>query len=220
MLVLAALDVVAYGLFVRGAQPPTAVYATSQHPLYPGFNAVGAALSTVLFAGLGQCFTAFMSVFVLRRMLTPLQLASLAVILAGLSLRAAPQLLAYPAAGTVATGDWTGLSSLVGSTFFYAVMGVVYEHLLAQKPPPPHSVTMFTISAFGACVSTCARTHAYYHCGAAMYAPTHHRPGMFIGLCVGVDAPSLVGHCVGAHAAGGHAVVAGTAVLVCVWNGV
>ncbi len=127
-----------------------------------GFNMLGASVSTIIFAGLSQFFTALLTVTLLHRKLSRLQTTGVGIVILGLCMQSAPAFLStltnaltttsVTSAGHPLSGggvSWSGVLSVVGSTLLYALMGVVYEQLLAVRPTPPHTMIMFTISAIG-----------------------------------------------------------------------
>jgi drug/metabolite transporter (DMT)-like permease len=130
MLLIGALDAAAYAAFCVG------------------FAAVGAAAANVLLAGASQLATALASRFVLGRRLGRAQLAALALVLAGLALRAAPAPGGASALGAV---DPAGAALVLGAGLLYAALGVAYEMLVRASAgaAPPHAVVLWSTARVG-----------------------------------------------------------------------
>ncbi|KAL4856175.1 hypothetical protein ACK3TF_003317 [Chlorella vulgaris] len=127
-----------------------------------GFYACGATLANLLLAAVGQVLTAALTRFVLKRRLTPGQLAGVGCVGIGLLVRALPA--SYFDGGAAAADSSSSSSSsslspeqlwgaacVAMAALLYAILGVAYEKLLkgGESPPPANAEIMWHVSILG-----------------------------------------------------------------------
>lgn len=153
-----------------------------------GFYACGATLANLLLAAVGQVLTAALTRFVLKRRLTPGQLAGVGCVGIGLLVRALPaSYFAGGAAAAAADSSSSSSSSLspeqlwgaacvAMAALLYAILGVAYEKLLkgGESPPPANAEIMWHVSILGVLAALLQQTqcllissHPWCHCRVA-----------------------------------------------------
>lgn len=143
-----------------------------------GYARVGSALASVVHSAFSQICTAVMRSLILRRHLPPLQLAAVAVVVAGLLLRGlAPelklvQLVAAAVGGgsggaTDNSGLWLGIGLVAASALGYSLLGVVYEWLvMLEGPGMSHTALSLRTSVIGlVALSTYQVVYTLPRCG-------------------------------------------------------